>query len=115
MIETVLDLLHQLRDVDALIRWGGLVVIVAIVFAETGLLFGFFLPGDSLLFSAGIVASDGDIDLWLLLGLVTVAAVAGDQLGYYIGYRTGPRIFRREDSRFFKRRHLLRAQEFYEK
>jgi membrane-associated protein len=90
-------------------------MLVAIVFAETGLMIGFFLPGDSLLVTAGIFASTGHLDVLSLLLWVTVAAVAGDQLGYYIGYRTGPRIFRREDSLLFKRQHLLRARDFYER
>ena len=115
MIEFIVDLMHQLRDVEGLIRWGGLAMIVAIVFAETGLLVGFFLPGDSLLFTAGFLAAAGHLNIALLLVLTTVAAVAGDQVGYLIGYKTGPRIFQREDSRFFRREHLLRTQAFYEK
>jgi membrane-associated protein len=115
MIEWVGNLLHQIYDVEGLIRWGGLLMLVAIVFAETGLMVGFFLPGDSLLVTAGIFASTGHLDILSLLLWVTVAAVAGDQLGYYIGYRTGPRIFRREDSLLFRREHLLRAKAFYER
>jgi membrane-associated protein len=115
MIETVLDLVHRIYDVEAIIRWGGILMLVAIVFAETGLLVGFFLPGDSLLVTAGVFAAAGHLDIWLLLTLVTAAAIVGDQVGYYIGYRTGPRIFRREESLFFKPKHLRRAQEFYEK
>jgi membrane-associated protein len=114
-METLLDLLHRVHDVEGIIRWGGLVMIVAIVFAETGLLVGFFLPGDSLLFTAGFLAAGGHLNIVLLLVFVTMAAVAGDQVGYLIGYKTGPRIFQREDSRFFKREHLLRTQAFYEK
>ena len=115
MIEWVGNLLHQIYDVEGLIRWGGLLMLVAIVFAETGLMVGFFLPGDSLLVTAGIFASTGHLDILSLLLWVTMAAVAGDQLGYYIGYRTGPRIFRREDSLLFRREHLLRAKAFYER
>jgi membrane-associated protein len=115
MLETLLDLLHRLYDVEAIIRWGGIAMLVAIVFAETGLLIGFFLPGDSLLVTAGVFASAGHLDIWMLLALCTVAAIVGDQVGYYIGYRTGPRIFRREDSLLFKRKHLLRARDFYER
>jgi membrane-associated protein len=115
MIEWVVDLLHKIYDVEGIIRWGGLLMLVAIVFAETGLMIGFFLPGDSLLVTAGIFAAAGHLDIVGLLLWVTLAAIVGDQLGYYIGYRTGPRIFRREDSLLFKREHLLRAKAFYEK
>jgi membrane-associated protein len=113
-MDTLLDLLHRVHDVEAIIRWGGLFMIVAIVFAETGLLVGFFLPGDSLLFTAGFLAAAGHLNIVLLLVLVTAAAIAGDQVGFFIGYKSGPRIFQREDSRFFKRQHLLRTQAFYE-
>jgi membrane-associated protein len=114
-----MDALHglfaQLSDVRGLIEWGGLALIVLIVFAETGLLIGFFLPGDSLLVTAGVFAATGHPNIVTLLVLVTLAAIVGDQVGYYIGYRAGPMIFRREDSMFFKRAHLLRAHAFYEK
>jgi membrane-associated protein len=115
MIEWIVDLLHQIYDVEGIIRWGGLLMLVAIVFAETGLMIGFFLPGDSLLVTAGIFAAAGHLDIVSLLLWVTLAAIVGDQLGYYIGHRTGPRIFRREDSLLFKREHLIRARDFYEK
>lgn len=98
-----------------LIRWGGYAVLVAIVFTETGLLIGFFLPGDSLLITAGLVASAGGLDVWALTGLLSLAAIVGDSVGYAIGYRTGPRIFRKEDSRWFPRAHLARTREFYER
>jgi membrane-associated protein len=115
MFEWVMDLLHQIYDVEGIIRWGGLLMLVAIVFAETGLMIGFFLPGDSLLVTAGVFAAAGHLDILSLLFWVTLAAIVGDQLGYYIGYRTGPRIFRRQDSLLFKRDHLIRAREFYER
>lgn len=115
MIDALVNLLHQIYDVEGLIRWGGMLMLVAIVFAETGLFIGFFLPGDSLLVTAGVFAAAGHLDIRSILLLVSVAAIVGDQVGYYIGYRTGPRIFRREDSLLFRRAHLLRAQEFYEK
>jgi membrane-associated protein len=114
-MDTLIELFHRVYDVEGIIRWGGLLMLVGIVFAETGLMFGFFLPGDSLLVTAGVFAAAGHLDIWTLLGAVTLAAVVGDQLGYYIGHKTGPRIFRREDSLLFKRAHLLRAQQFYEK
>jgi membrane-associated protein len=98
-----------------LVRWGGYAALAAIVFTETGLLVGFFLPGDSLLITAGLVAAAGGLDIWLLNGLLIVAAIVGDSVGYAIGYRAGPRIFTREDSRWFNRRHLVRTREFYER
>ncbi|MEO6025260.1 MAG: VTT domain-containing protein, partial [Candidatus Binatia bacterium] len=115
MIETLTSFLHQVYDVEGIIRWGGMTLLIVIVFAETGLLIGFFLPGDSLLVTAGVFAAAGHLDIWTLLIAVSIAAVVGDQLGYFIGLRTGPRIFTREDSLLFKRAHLMRAHEFYEK
>ncbi len=98
---------------DDLIRWGGYAVLVAIVFTETGLLVGFFLPGDSLLVTAGLVAGAGGLSIWWLNFLLIMAAILGDSVGYAIGFRTGPRIFTREDSLLFNRRHLIRTREFY--
>jgi membrane-associated protein len=86
-----------------------------IVFAETGLLLGFFLPGDSLLFTAGVLAGQGRLDLWLLLPGAFIAAVVGDQVGYIIGHRVGPRVFRRPDSRFFKQEYVVRTHDFFER
>lgn len=110
------ELLAHLQQLDELIRWGGYTVLVVIVFAETGLLAGFFLPGDSLLVTAGLVASsDGVLHIGVLIGLLSAAAIAGDSTGYAIGYHLGPRLFTREDSRLFHRDHLRRTQRFYEK
>ena len=89
--------------------------LILIIFAETGLLIGFFLPGDSLLITAGLVAAAGGLDIWLLNVLLSVAAIVGDSVGYAIGYRAGPHIFTREDSRWFNRKHLVRTREFYER
>lgn len=114
MIESAQQLFHQIYDIEGLIRAGGLLALTFIVFAETGLLIGFFLPGDSLLVTAGVFAAAGHLDIVTLLAALTTAAIVGDQVGYYIGYRTGPMIFAREDSLFFKRAHLLRAKAFYE-
>ena len=106
----------HLYQFDELIRVGGYVAITAIVFAETGLLVGFFLPGDSLLVTAGLVAAgEGTINVWVLILCLSVAAVAGDSTGYAIGYHLGPRIFAREDSRWFHKNHVIRTQRFYEK
>lgn len=115
MGETIKELLARLYDVRGLVEWGGTMMVCIIVFVETGMFVGFFLPGDSLLVTAGVIAGAGHLKLAWLLALVTLCAIAGDQLGYFIGWRAGESLFRREDSRFFKRRHLARAHEFYEK
>lgn len=98
---------------DDLIRWGGYLVLVAIVFTETGLLVGFFLPGDSLLITAGLVAAAGGLNIWWTNALLVVAAVAGDSVGYAIGARIGPRLFTREKSLLFNPAHVERTRRFY--
>jgi membrane-associated protein len=108
-------ILAQLYDVRGLIEWGGTAMVCAIVFAETGLFVGFFLPGDSLLVTAGVFAGAGHLKLAWLLSLVTLCAITGDQVGYLIGWRAGQTLYQRKDSRFFKRKHLDRAHEFYER
>jgi membrane-associated protein len=112
-VEFLFGLLTGAQSLDALIRWGGYVVLTAIVFTETGLLIGFFLPGDSLLITAGLVAATGALDIWWLNVLLVAAAVAGDSVGYAIGARIGPRLFTREKSRLFNPRHVVRTREFY--
>jgi membrane-associated protein len=107
--------LPHLPSLEEIIRWGGYLVLIAIVFSETGLLVGFFLPGDSLLVTAGLFAASGDLSVWVLLPTLTVAAILGNSTGYLIGKKTGPLLFKREDSLLFKRRHLIKAHEFYEK
>jgi membrane-associated protein len=102
-------------SLDALVRWGGYVVLTAIVFTETGLLIGFFLPGDSLLITAGLVAATGALNIWWLNALLIVAAVAGDSVGYAIGARIGPRLFTREKSLLFNPKHVERTRDFYER
>ncbi len=110
------DLFHRVRDVRAIIAWGGYVGLTAIIFAETGLLIGFFLPGDSLLVTAGLLAATtGVFNVWLLGLLLTAASVLGNTVGYAIGRATGPRLFSREDSLLFNKKHLYRAQAFYER
>ena len=109
------DLWHRLTDVSALIRWGGYSAITLIIFAETGLLIGFFLPGDSLMVTAGLLASRGFLNVYVLGGVLSVAAIVGDSVGYAIGHAAGPHIFTREDSWFFNKKHLYRAHQFYEK
>jgi membrane-associated protein len=113
--EIIRNFLHHLLDVRGLIEWGGVAMVCVIVFAETGLFVGFFLPGDSLLVTAGVFAAAGQLKLAWLLGLVTLCAIAGDQLGYLIGYKAGKALYERQDSRFFKRKYLLRAHDFYKK
>jgi membrane-associated protein len=115
VIEHLVQALTDPAALYELVRWGGYVALAVIVFTETGLLIGFFLPGDSLLITAGLVAAAGGLDVWLLTGLLSVAAIAGDSVGYAIGYRAGPHIFTRENSRWFNRRHLVRTREFYER
>jgi len=98
---------------DDLVRGGGYAVLVAIVFTETGLLIGFFLPGDSLLITAGLVAATGHLNIWWLNLLLIVAAVVGDSVGYAIGWRAGPRLFTRPKSLLFNPRHIERTRAFY--
>jgi len=100
-------------DLVAIIKAGGYLGITAIVFAESGLFFGFFLPGDSLIFTAGFLSSQGFLNVWVLAPILFIAAVAGGQVGYVFGRRIGPPLFMRPDSRFFKKEHLLRAQTFF--
>ena len=109
------DLFHRIYDVEGLVHVGGIVGLTAIVFTETGLLVGFFLPGDSLLVTAGLFAARGDLDVALLVGSLICAAVFGDTVGYNIGARTGPRLFSRPDSLLFNRKHLMTTKEFYER
>jgi membrane-associated protein len=109
------DLFHKLTDVETLIRVGGLTAMTAIVFAETGLLVGFFLPGDSLLVTAGVFAAAGKLEMWHLIGLLSVAAIVGDTVGYWFGRRVGQALFTRPKSLLFNPAHLRRAHDFYEK
>lgn len=101
-------------DPTTLIQTAGLLGVCGIIFAESGLPFGFFLPGDSLLFTAGLLASQGLLNFPLLLVGVMIAAIAGDNVGYWLGSKIGPRIFTAEDSFFFNKRYIDRTREFYE-
>ena len=115
MFENIRHLLQTVYDVEGLIRWGGPLLVCIIVFIETGFFVGFFLPGDSLLVTAGVFSAAGVISLrWILLP-VMLCAILGDQIGYWIGRAAGAALYRREDSFFFRRSHLLRAHDFYEK
>ena len=109
------EFFSRLHHLDELIAWAGYAGVTAIVFCETGLLAGFFLPGDSLIVTAGLVASQGKLDIWVLNGLLIAAAVTGDSVGYAIGHYAGPRLFRKEDSLLFHKKHLDRTHAFFEK
>jgi len=114
-MDLIRDLFAKLTDVKELVQWAGYSGLVLIIFSETGLLIGFFLPGDSLLVTAGLFAARGDFDIVWLNILLIIAAVTGDAVGYYIGKRGGQALYHRENSRFFKKEHLIKTHEFYEK
>ncbi|HOW87755.1 MAG TPA: VTT domain-containing protein [Candidatus Omnitrophota bacterium] len=115
-MEWLQEFFSKLYHFEELIRWGGYLVLVIIIYAETGLLAGFFLPGDSLLVTAGLLAAvDNALNIWVLIPLLSAAAIVGDSTGYWIGYHFGPRLFNRTDSFFFHKDHLVRTQKFYDK
>jgi membrane-associated protein len=122
-VHFVLEVWRSLTDPDQLIHlltqvltgWLGYGLLAFIVFAETGLLVGLFLPGDSLLFTVGVVCGAGDLDIVKVSALLVIASIAGDQSGYFLGRRTGPAIFSRPDSRVFKQEYVTRTQAFYAK
>lgn len=100
-------------DIEHIISAGGILIVSLIVFAESGLLIGFFLPGDTLLFGAGLAASQGKFSLFWLMFFVVLAAVVGDNVGYSIGRRAGPRIFKRKDGILFRQEYIQKAEDFY--
>jgi membrane-associated protein len=102
-------------EVITLVQTAGYLGVTAIVFAESGLFFGFFFPGDSLLFTAGFLASQGFFNMWFLVPLVVVAAIAGDSVGYWTGKKVGPFIFTRPDSLFFSQKRVQQAKDFFDK
>jgi membrane-associated protein len=102
-------------DIESFIQTVGYIGIWMVVFSESGLLIGFFLPGDSFLFTAGVLASQNFLNIWILIPLVFSAAILGDNIGYAFGCRIGPKLFKREDSFFFHKKHLMRAELLYEK
>ncbi|HSH55668.1 MAG TPA: VTT domain-containing protein [Candidatus Limnocylindrales bacterium] len=102
-------------DIAHLIETGGLLLIALIVFAESGMMVGFFLPGDTLLFSAGIFAAQGTFDLFTAIAVIAAAAIIGDNIGYQIGKSLGPRLFKKEDGLVFRKDYILQAEKFYEK
>ncbi len=123
MIHQLLDAIRVLTTPDRLIAllstvfsgWLGYLLLAGVVFAETGLLVGFFLPGDSLLFTVGVVAGAGQLDLFAINIVLIAAAIIGDAVGFQIGRRTGPAIFSRPDSKLFKQEYLRKTEEFYKK
>jgi membrane-associated protein len=108
-------MIPEIPTIEEIIIWGGYVGLFAIIFSETGLLIGFFLPGDSLLVTAGLFAAKGNLDVVLLIVLLSIAAVTGDATGYWIGRRAGIALYERRQSRFFRRDHLIKTKEFYDK
>lgn len=109
--------LHHLIDPEKLLREGGFYMVMFVIFAETGLFFGFFLPGDYLLFLAGMFVATGklDVDITLLILGLCIAAVSGNFTGYWFGMKTGPVLYKRKDTFFFKKRYLLAAEQYYKK
>jgi len=114
-MDGVLDFLKQLVDPESIIQYGGIWLLLFVVFAETGLFVGFFLPGDSLLFTAGLLCSTGIISIhpFLLVVLIITAAVAGNMVGYYFGKKIGVPLFKRKSGFFFRQEHLVTAHEYY--
>lgn len=117
MEHLLVALLPQLPTLEELVIWGGYAGLFLIVFAETGLLIGFFLPGDSVLVTAGLLIAAGRVpmDITLLNVLLCIAAITGDATGYWIGLKTGQALYNRPQSRFFRQDYLLKTKEFYEK
>lgn len=102
-------------DVNQLLQTGGLLLIALIIFAESGMMVGFFFPGDTLLFSAGILAASGAQSLWAYIVVIASAAILGDNIGYHIGSKLGRRLFRKKDSLIFRHDYIMKAESFYEK
>jgi membrane-associated protein len=123
MIHNLIDFLRSLTDPERLIHllstllsgWLGYAALAGIVFSETGLLVGFFLPGDSLLFTVGVVSGAGQLNIVLVCVLLMAAAICGDSTGYFLGRKTGPKIFSRPDSRLFKQEYVTRTRAFYDR
>lgn len=115
MFEDIIHALSQVYNIPLLVSWGGYWILALIIFAETGLLIGFFLPGESLLVSAGLFAAAGKLNLVLLLVFLIPAAILGDATGFAFGAYVGKPLYERKESFFFRKRHLLEAKRFYEK
>ena len=115
MLDILFHIIHKIYSVADLIGWGGYLVLFLIIFAETGLFVGFFLPGDSLLITAGIFAGAGKLDIVLLCVALITAAIIGDSTGYWFGEKFGKRLFTKDHSKLFKRKHLMKAKDFYDR
>lgn len=102
-------------DVNQIVESGGLLLIALIIFAESGMMVGFFFPGDTLLLSAGILAAAGQLSVWWAIVVIALAAIAGDNVGYHIGNKLGPRLFRKKDGLVFRHDYIMKAEKFYEK
>ncbi len=113
--ELIKKFIYTVYDIPALIAFGGYFILFAIIFVETGLMVGFFLPGDSLIVIAGLFAAKGDLNIFYLIILLSIAAIAGDSAGYWIGKKAGHALFHKRESRFFRRKHLIATQNFYER
>lgn len=115
----MLEFLKQLTDPQSIIQYGGLALLLFVVFAETGLLIGFFLPGDSLIFISGLICVSKPellgVDLLTLIASLSAAAIIGNMAGYWFGYKVGPPLFKRDDSLIFKKRYLETTKAFYDK
>jgi membrane-associated protein len=114
-VDWIQSFFRTVYNVPELIRLVGLYGMICIVFSETGLMVGFFLPGDSLLVTAGLFAARGDLNIWTLIPSLIVAAIVGNATGYYIGRRAGRALYSRPNSLLFRREHLIRTHEFYER
>lgn len=116
-MESFWDHLHNITDAKSIISQGGFYLLLIVVFAETGLFFGFFLPGDYLLFMAGLLCATGafDVSVYTLVSSLITAGILGNYMGYWFGYRTGPFLFNKDDSIFFKKQYIVMAEKFYEK
>jgi len=116
-MESFWDHLHNITDAKSIISQGGFYLLLVVVFAETGLFFGFFLPGDYLLFMAGLLCATGafDVSVYTLVSSLIAAGILGNYMGYWFGYRTGPFLFNKDDSIFFKKQYIVMAEKFYGK
>jgi membrane-associated protein len=116
-MEGIFEFLKQLVNPESIIRYGGIYLLLLVVFAETGLFVGFFLPGDSLLFTAGLFCATGILIMHpaFLVTLIMIAAVTGNMVGYFFGKKVGPLLFKRKSGLFFRQEHLILANEFYQK
>jgi membrane-associated protein len=116
-MENTLEFIKTILHPQSIIQYGGLALLLFIIFAETGLFFGFFLPGDSLLFVAGLMSGSTlfDVDIVTLNLTIIAAGILGNFVGYYFGKKTGPVLFKRDDSLFFKKKHVNAAKDFYDR